>query len=418
MQNINFHEIANIFPLIHGKEFVDLKQDIKNNGVHESIVVYENQILDGRNRFRACQEVGVQPEFVNYDGAVPVGYVLSLNLHRRHLNESQRAMVGANIANLENGQHSSANLQSTSAKDAGDKLNVSERSINTAKKVKKTENKELIEMVDRAEIAVSAAAEIANHEPQKQDKIIEKLKSGKAKNTKQAVRQIDQEDRIANTETITNSAINIKMGDCLELVKNMIEKPSLVITDPPYGIETHNTRRGGKDYADGEDYIFGLMDSLCAELAKKCSDDAHLYFFSGYTALHPFKVILEKHFTVQMNPIVWVKDNHTMCDFSKWYPRKHEYIIFCKQKGSERKLNNCVPDVLTFTRERSSTHSAEKPTDLLKLLIEQSSVPGEVVLDPFMGSGSTGVAARDMNRGFVGFELDKEWFDVAESRIA
>ena len=64
MNNIEFHGIANIFPLIHGREFVDLKQDIKTNGVHESIVMYEGQILDGRNRFRACQEVGVTPEFV------------------------------------------------------------------------------------------------------------------------------------------------------------------------------------------------------------------------------------------------------------------------------------------------------------------------------------------------------------------
>jgi len=73
--------------------------------------------------------------------------------------------------------------------------------------------------------------------------------------------------------------------------------------------------------------------------------------------------------------------------------------------------------VLNFKRERSSTHSAEKPTELLKLLIDQSSLPGEMVFDPFMGSGSTGVAARELNRGFTGVELDKDWYDVAESRI-
>ena len=91
MQNIKFHEIANIFPLIHGKEFADLKKDISDNGVYEPGVMYESQILDGRNRFRACQEVGVQPEFVEYTGDDAVSYVVSLNLLRRHLTSDQRA---------------------------------------------------------------------------------------------------------------------------------------------------------------------------------------------------------------------------------------------------------------------------------------------------------------------------------------
>ena len=107
-----------------------------------------------------------------------------------------------------------------------------------------------------------------------------------------------------------------------------------------------------------------------------------------------------------------------MCDFSRWYPNKHEYILFAKQKGSERKLTNCVPDVLSFKRERSSTHSAEKPTELLRLLIEQSTKPGEIVLDPFLGSGSTGVAAKELDRQFIGFELEQEWYEVARSRLA
>lgn len=91
MNNIPFHEIAGIFPLIHGREFVDMKADIAANGVHESIVMYEGQILDGRNRFRACQETGAQPDYVEYKGSDPIGFVLSLNLHRRHLKSDQRA---------------------------------------------------------------------------------------------------------------------------------------------------------------------------------------------------------------------------------------------------------------------------------------------------------------------------------------
>jgi hypothetical protein len=94
------HELSNIFPLIEGKDFVELKEDIKAHGLREPIVLFEGKILDGRNRFRACQETGVTPVFEEYTGTDPLSFVISLNLKRRHLNESQRAMVGAKLANM------------------------------------------------------------------------------------------------------------------------------------------------------------------------------------------------------------------------------------------------------------------------------------------------------------------------------
>lgn len=93
MANLPFHPLAEKFPLILGKEFVELKEDIKENGLLDPIVMYEGQILDGRNRFRACQETGVEPTFCDYGGDQPARYVLSLNLHRRHMTPSQLATV-------------------------------------------------------------------------------------------------------------------------------------------------------------------------------------------------------------------------------------------------------------------------------------------------------------------------------------
>jgi site-specific DNA-methyltransferase (adenine-specific) len=107
-----------------------------------------------------------------------------------------------------------------------------------------------------------------------------------------------------------------------------------------------------------------------------------------------------------------------MCDFSQWYPNKHEYIWFAKKPGGDRRLAKCIPDVLTVARSRESTHSAEKPTELLRMLIENSTEPGEVVCDPFAGSGSTGVAALEAKRHFIGIELDEKWVEVARARIA
>ena len=91
---IKFHPLADLFPLMEGEEFDALVADIKANGLQEPVVVHEDMILDGRNRFMACEAAGVEPTFVPFLGENPLAFVISTNLRRRHLNESQRAMVG------------------------------------------------------------------------------------------------------------------------------------------------------------------------------------------------------------------------------------------------------------------------------------------------------------------------------------
>ncbi len=157
------HPICDLFPRMPGEEFVALKKDIRENGLLEPIWLYQGKVLDGRHRHFACQEVGVEPRYRQYEGSNPLGFVISLNLNRRHLSESQRAMVAAGLANLSNGQKaSSANLQSTVTQpQAAELLQVSPRSVATAAKVKRTAPVEVVEAVKNGNISLNMAAQVA-----------------------------------------------------------------------------------------------------------------------------------------------------------------------------------------------------------------------------------------------------------------
>ena len=95
--NLEAHKFANIFPMIEGEAFEELKKDIKNQGLQQTIVLYEGKILDGRNRYKACKEIGIEPRYEEYKGNKPLEFVISGNLQRRHLTLDQRAGISSII---------------------------------------------------------------------------------------------------------------------------------------------------------------------------------------------------------------------------------------------------------------------------------------------------------------------------------
>lgn len=171
-EKLTAHPLADLFPMMDGEAFTDLVDDIRDHGLREPIVLLGGEVLDGRNRLKACRESGVEPRFAEFHGNDPAAFVISLNLKRRHLSESQRSMVAAKLAKLPpHRPEKSANLHPSSA-EAGKMLNVSRRAVQTAKEVQKRGVPELSKAVEDGEVSVSAASVIAKQPAEKQIEII------------------------------------------------------------------------------------------------------------------------------------------------------------------------------------------------------------------------------------------------------
>lgn len=184
---LEFHPLANVFPMIEGEELDALAQSIRENGLREPIVIHEGQILDGRNRYRACKSIGIEPITTRYDGDNPTAYVIDMNIHRRHLNASQRAMVAARLATRPYGNQPTrhAEVEKTTSSppppttdEAAALLNVSRDSVINARRVIAEASPEEIAEVEAGDLSV---ARVARQLRQGEDETARKKYDPKAK---------------------------------------------------------------------------------------------------------------------------------------------------------------------------------------------------------------------------------------------
>lgn len=166
---MRIHPAADLFPMLSKAELDMLSSDIKTNGQVHPIVVWHDQILDGRNRSRACEMAGVEPKYKDVSEITEhdaIRFVVSCNILRRHLNESQRTMIAAELAKLKHGtnQHGGEDAQtcaSTITQDqAADMMKVSRRSVQSARKIQEAAP-ELVAGVKSGTMSVNKAAGIA-----------------------------------------------------------------------------------------------------------------------------------------------------------------------------------------------------------------------------------------------------------------
>lgn len=209
--------------------------------------------------------------------------------------------------------------------------------------------------------------------------------------------------------------------ECIEGMKRITDgSVDLIVTDPPYLMNYKTGWR--KSEHKFSTVIAGdnnpeLIISYIDECYRIMKDDSAMYMFCNANKVDFFKRELEKKFKLK-NIIVWVKNNHTAGDLAAAFGKKHEFIILVN-KGRKKFNGKRISDVWEFDKVAGGKqfHQNQKPTDLIELCIKKHSNEGDVVFDGFMGSGTTAIACLNTNRNYIGFELDKEYYDKSIERI-
>jgi hypothetical protein len=168
------HPLAKgIFPPITGEEYKTLKEDIEAHGVRHAIVLYQGKILDGCNRDKVCYELNIDPPTTNLpQDADPLEFVVSANIHRRHLDESQRGMLVAKLANMKRGDNQHTG-QGQPIGATSRVLNVGERTATRCKTVLTKGIPKLTEMVSEGKLRASVAEKVANLDKGRQAELVE-----------------------------------------------------------------------------------------------------------------------------------------------------------------------------------------------------------------------------------------------------
>jgi ParB-like chromosome segregation protein Spo0J len=231
---MKFHELADIFPMLGDEELAELCADIKKNGLTESVTVYEGKILDGRNRARACKTLRIKPTTVEFTGDDPLAFVLSKNLHRRHLTTSQRAMIAEKVATLGKGRPQKNTENSVfSQKETARQFKVSEDSIQQARKVRTKAVPEVAKAVESGKMPVSVAAKLADAPPEEQRETIARVERGEKRPAakKQSPRktvakeQEPDEDFMEQYMDWLNDQVNYKMPSLEQNEENVLKLP-------------------------------------------------------------------------------------------------------------------------------------------------------------------------------------------------
>lgn len=435
---MDFHPLADIFPMMDGKRFDALKADIEEHGLREPITIAEGKIADGRNRYKACIALGIEPLQVEWDGDGDLlAFIVSMNLARRHLNESQRGMVAAKIADMERTDTlkqfaSDASIEaSVSQPQAAKMLNVSRATVQRAKKVVKDGIPELQEAVKisneiaEQRISVSAAAIAAKMPEHQQVVVMEKVAEGKhIKTAIKEVKQATKKQRVAKVPTGPTPLIMVGDAANLNLADESID---LIITSPPYNLGSEYWPMGADGRQPRNEGI-GYEDAMCEEKYQEwqiaCLCEWYRVAKLGASLFYNHKV--RQNEGAILHPLDWLRDvlnpwilrqeiiwdrgsTHNHCPSLFW---PHDERVYWMTKGKPIIPEDGIglPSIWRFHGPVADTwHPAPFSPELPTMCLQALGRPGIIVLDPFGGRMTTCVVASEAGYEAIGVDINPEY---------
>lgn len=224
--------------------------------------------------------------------------------------------------------------------------------------------------------------------------------------------------------------VDIKLGDAYKLIKEIPDKSiDLIVTDPPYLIEStdggiknaigKSIRNMNNQLQQGE--FTESIDEKILEDFVRVLKNINIYIWCNHKQIPMYLDFFVKKHNCNFDIIIWNKTNATPLFNNKYLTDKEYCLYFRKnaycnpQNYEEAKTVYCLP--INKKDKDNFNHPTIKPLEIISNLVKNSSKENYTVLDPFMGSGTTGVVCKQLKRNFIGFEIDEEYFRIAGQRI-
>jgi N6-adenosine-specific RNA methylase IME4 len=321
---LGYHRVAQLFPLLEGADYAALVEDIRTNGLIEPIWTFKGEIIDGRNRHRACQDAGVEPRFREWDGSGSlVTFVLSLNLLRRHLNASQRAMLALEVLPLleeEAKRRMLAGVRSNppailqegsgeAAQEAASATHASPRYIYDAKKLA-DETPDVADAVRAGRITIPQAKELAQAPEEVREFVIERLGTEPDPDVHAMIREVRTEHRRQEFAERLAMPLPDKVYRC-------------IVIDPPWPVEKI-VRDVRPRQDEALDYHTMTLDEIEALPVASLADPegCHLFLWTTHKLLPDALRLIEAWGFRYECSLTWVKPVG-MTPFSWMYNTEH-----------------------------------------------------------------------------------------------
>lgn len=401
MTDYDFHPIAGIFPMIEGQDFAQLVADVKAHGVREPVWLYEGKILDGRNRYMAAKKAGAHIQTREFSGAPleAIEFVWSLNRTRRHLSSSQAALADARRNHMTDAY---APVREA-AKERQAKA-VSDRHRRDRGEVVKEKIPELEGAPQTRDIRAKTAGtnpkyiDLADKLVRDRPDLAEQVEAGK-KTLSQITRDLKKEEGEKALKTAIQSIDPHKDADIRhcsmeELFASGI-RPDVVITDPPYPRE---------------------FIHLYEDLARLCSENGVPFVaaMAGQSYLPEIYAGMSKHLKYRWTLAYLTPGGQAV---QQWTAKVNTFWKPILVFGEADEWIGDVAKSTTNDNDKRFHHWGQSESGMLDLVMRLSK-PGQLICDPFMGAGTTAVAALAAGRRFVGCDISDDHVQTARGRCS